>query len=122
MSSRQARGAAAEGWAHTHLEEHGLRLLARNWRCRLGELDLVMFEGDTLVFVEVRYRSHSRFGGAEYSVDAGKQRRVAAAAQVFLLAHPHWSRRPCRFDVVAIAAGDHRSPPLLNWIRGAFEH
>ncbi|MCL7461514.1 YraN family protein [Pseudomonas sp. NW5] len=120
--NRQTRGAVAEAWAQTHLEEYGLRLAARNWRCRLGELDLVMFEGDTLVFVEVRYRSHSGFGGAEYSVDARKQRRVAAAAQVFLLAHPQWSRRACRFDVVAIAAGNQHTPPLLNWIRGAFEH
>ena len=120
-ASRQARGQAAEGWALTHLEEHGLRLVARNWRCRLGELDLDMLDGDTLVFAEVRYRRHQAWGGAEYSVDAGKRRRVTAAAQVFLQAHPQWSRRPCRFDVIAIGAGDRHSPTRLNWIRGAFD-
>ncbi len=80
--TRQSAGQAAEGWALTHLEEHGMRLLARNWRCRLGELDLVMLDGDTVVFVEVRYRRHSAWGGAEGSVDARKRARVSAAAQV----------------------------------------
>lgn len=119
--SRQTRGQAAEGWAQTHLEEHGLQLLVRNWRCRLGELDLVMLDGDTLVFAEVRYRRHAAWGGAESSVDPRKQRRIAAAAQVFLQTHPQWSRRPCRFDVIAISPGDQHLPVQLNWIRGAFE-
>lgn len=120
-NARQASGQAAEGWALTHLEEHGLRLLARNWRCRLGELDLVMLDGDTLVFVEVRYRRHSAWGGAEGSVDARKRRRVANAAQVFLQQQPRWAQRPCRFDVVAIAPSAHGCAARLNWIRSAFD-
>ncbi|WP_455230283.1 YraN family protein [Geopseudomonas aromaticivorans] len=119
--TRQAMGQAAEGWAQTHLEEHGLRLLTRNWRCRLGELDLVMLDGDTVVFVEVRYRRHSAWGGAEGSVDARKRARVSAAAQVFLQQQSRWARHPCRFDVVAVAPADNSSPPRLNWIRGAFD-
>lgn len=118
---RQSIGQAAEGWAQTHLEEHGLRLLARNWRCRLGELDLVMLDGDTVVFVEVRYRSHRAWGGAECSIDARKRGRVSAAAQLFLQQQPRWARSPCRFDVVAVAPADGGSPPRLNWIRGAFD-
>ena len=120
-SPRQTIGQAAEGWALTHLEEHGLRLLARNWRCRLGELDLVMLDGDTVVFVEVRYRRHNAWGGAEASVDARKRSRVSAAAQVFLQQQPRWARRPCRFDVVAIGPAERVSPPRLNWIRSAFD-
>lgn len=121
MSESQQKGQAAEGWALTHLEEHGLRLVARNWRCRLGELDLVMLDGDTVVFVEVRYRRHAAWGGAEASVDARKRSRVAAAAQVFLQQQPRWAPYPCRFDVVAIAAAETNSAARLNWIRSAFD-
>lgn len=120
-NTRQESGQAAEGWALTHLEEHGLRLLERNWRCRLGELDLVMLDDDTVVFVEVRYRRHSAWGGAEASVDARKRSRVSAAALVFLQQQPRWAHRPCRFDVVAIGPAEPSSPPRLNWIRGAFD-
>ena len=120
-ATRPDMGQVAEGWAQTHLEEHGLRLLARNWHCRLGELDLVMLDGDTVVFVEVRYRRHSAWGGAESSVDARKQARVCAAAQVFLQQQPRWARHPCRFDVVAATPGERTSPPRLNWIRSAFD-
>lgn len=120
-SSRRDTGQAAEGWALTHLEEHGLRLLTRNWRCRLGELDLVMLDDDTVVFVEVRYRRHSAWGGAEASVDARKRARISAAAQVFLQQQQLWARHPCRFDVVAIGPAERRSSPQLNWIRGAFD-
>ena len=119
--TRQSAGQAAEGWALTHLEEHGLRLLARNWRCRLGELDLVMLDGDTVVFVEVRYRRHSAWGGAESSIDARKRQRVCAAAQLFLQQQSRWAHSPCRFDVVAIAPAERSAPPRLNWIRGAFD-
>lgn len=121
MSERRSLGQAAEGWALTHLEEHGLRLLERNWRCRLGELDLVMLDGDTLVFVEVRYRRHAAWGGAEASVDARKRGRLAAAAQVFLQQQPRWAQRPCRFDVVAIAPAEPSTAARLNWIRSAFD-
>lgn len=123
MSDRTRRetGQAAEGWALTHLEEHGLRLVERNWRCRLGELDLVMLDDVTVVFVEVRYRRHNTWGGAEASVDARKRARVSAAAQVFLLQQPRWARHPCRFDVVAIGPAEQGRPPQLNWIRGAFD-
>ena len=119
--TRQSAGQAAEGWALTHLEEHGLRLLARNWRCRLGELDLVMLDGDTVVFVEVRYRRHSAWGGAEGSVDARKRARVSAAALVFLQQQSRWSQCPCRFDVIAIGPAEHSAPARLNWIRSAFD-
>lgn len=77
-----------------------------------------MRDRDTLVFVEVRYRSHPGFGGGAASVDAGKRRRLVVAAQRFLLAHPEFAQAPCRFDVVE-AEGDPAAP-TLHWIRDAF--
>jgi putative endonuclease len=106
-------GDAKEQMACRYLQGQGLRLLARNHRCRHGEIDLIMRDADTLVFVEVRYRSSQRFGGAAQSVDAHKQRRLAAAAGHYLQGHP--SPLPCRFDVLAIGVGDR-----IDWIRHAF--
>ena len=113
MTERQARGARAEELARAHLERAGLKLLGRNYRCPQGEIDLVMADGDTLVFVEVRFRASAAFGSAAETVDARKRARVIAAAQHYLLAHP--ADRPCRFDVVA---GDGNAP--IEWLRDAF--
>jgi putative endonuclease len=115
---RRARGAGVEDAALAHLLAHGLRLLARNARCRLGELDLVMRDGTSVVFVEVRYRGHAEFGGGAASVDARKQRKLIRAAQVFLKREPSLAQAPCRFDVVE--AGGDPDRPDLRWIRAAF--
>jgi len=118
--STQQRGDAAEALARRHLEQHGLRLLAQNWRCRLGELDLVMLDADTVVFVEVRYRRHSAWGGAAESVDARKREKLCRAAQHFLQQESRWANYPCRFDVIAINA-DSQAPAQLDWIQNAFD-
>ncbi|WP_324779941.1 YraN family protein [Thiobacillus sedimenti] len=107
-------GQTAETRAASFLQAHGLRLVARNWRCRFGEIDLVMQDGATLVFVEVRLRTRSDFGGAAASVTAAKQRKLAAAARQYLSALK--TLPPCRFDVVALAG---EAPP--EWIRNAFD-
>jgi putative endonuclease len=108
-------GRAAEALAAAHLERHGLEIVARNYRCRRGEVDLIAADGETLVFVEVRLRSRADFGGAAGSIDGAKQRRIAIAARHFL------SRRravpPCRFDAVLLTRLDERA---IEWIRGAF--
>ncbi len=119
-SSRQTSGRAAEALARQHLEQQGLRLLAQNWLCRRGELDLVMLDGDTVVFVEVRYRRHAAWGGALESVDARKRGKLASAAEHFLQQESRWAKHPCRFDVVAIGADDS-SAARLNWIQNAFD-
>lgn len=121
--NHRLQGAQAEAAARRHLLRAGLTDVAANANFRLGELDLVMLEsgargGATLVFVEVRYRRDSRFGGGAMSVDASKQRKLVRAAQQFLLAHPRWAQTPCRFDVVE-AEGDPATPQL-HWIRDAF--
>ena len=118
--STQQRGDAAEALARQHLEQQGLRLLAQNWRCRLGELDLVMLDADTVVFVEVRYRRHSAWGGAAESVDARKREKLSRAAQHFLQQESRWAKYPCRFDVIAINA-DSQAPAQLDWIQNAFD-
>lgn len=118
--STQQRGDAAEAQARQHLEQHGLRLLAQNWRCRLGELDLVMLDADTVVFVEVRYRLHADFGGALGSIDGRKQQRLALAASMFLHKEFRWANHPCRFDVIALQGSGHAGQPL-QWLKNAFE-
>lgn len=115
----KSTGAACEDFALAHLAGAGLRLAARNWRCRFGELDLVMRDGEIVVFVEVRYRRGAAFGGAAASVDAGKRARLAHAAESFLSSHPELSRAPCRFDVVALAGNP--AAPNIEWHRNAFE-
>jgi len=109
-------GAAAEQRALQLLQREGLRLLARNWRCRGGELDLVMQDGDELVFVEVRARRHGDYGGAAGSVDQHKQRRLIHAAQTYLATTPAQTQMPARFDVVAF---EGERPP--QWLRAAFD-
>lgn len=115
---RRARGAAVEAAARALLIRRGLQDIATNARYRRGEIDLVMREGACVVFVEVRYRSHARFGGGAASVDVHKRRKLVRAAQLFLLAHPALANAPCRFDVIE-ADGDPQAPQL-NWLRDAF--
>jgi putative endonuclease len=108
------QGDIAEERARRHLEGYGLRTVARNFQSRFGELDLIMREQQTLVFVEVRYRRSSRFGGAIASIDAKKQRRLIATAHGYLQQHPH--NGPCRFDVIAISTTANE----IEWLQNAF--
>lgn len=117
---RQTAGREAEAYALRYLQEHGLQLIAQNWLCKRGELDLVMLDGDTVVFVEVRYRRHAAWGGALESVDLRKQQKLVLAAQLFLQNETRWADAACRFDVIAIEGSPDSGPPL-NWIKHAFE-
>jgi len=113
MSKTQDIGKDAEDRAAALLMRAGLRPMARNYRCRGGEIDLIMRDAEHLVFVEVRYRSHPAFGGALSSIGAGKRQRLIRAAQHYLMSSG-W-QGPCRFDVVGFdrdSGGD--------WIRDAF--
>lgn len=112
-TAKQVAGQAGEDAALEHLRKSGLRLVERNFRCKAGEIDLIMQEGGTLVFVEVRKRSNPHFGGAAASVTWQKQRRLIRAAQFYLLRFR--DPPPCRFDVVALEAGQ------INWLRNAIE-
>ena len=112
-TSAQQAGDEGEDVAARFLERNGLAIVARNYRTRFGEIDLVAREGETLVFVEVRLRSSGAFGGAASSVTEGKRRRIESAARRFLSGFRR--EPPCRFDVITIEAG------APTWLRAAFE-
>jgi putative endonuclease len=112
----RARGAVIEAEVEKWLSARGLVPVTRNSHAKGGEIDLIMRDGDTLVFIEVRYRASSRFGSALESVTATKQRRLIKAAR-FYLAH-HGLSCSCRFDVVGV---EGTSPRSIHWIRHAFE-
>jgi len=112
-------GQQAEELALKLLQSRGLELLTRNYRCRQGELDLVLEQAGTLVIVEVRYRRDAGFGSAAETVGAGKQHKVVLAAQNYLRCHPQLRRKPLRFDVVAVSEGE--PGPAVEWIQDAFQ-
>ena len=107
-------GQSAEARAEAYLVKQGLTLVTRNWRCRFGEIDLLMHDAGVLVFVEVRLRSRSDFGGAAASVTPAKQKKLLAAARQYLAALK--TLPLCRFDVVALSG---EAPP--EWIKNAFD-
>lgn len=118
MKSHQI-GRVLEQRARAYLEGRGLKHLAENVRCRSGEIDLVMIDGKTVTFVEVRGRRGEGFGSASESVTRTKQTRLIRAAEYFLATRPELARYACRFDVVAIDLND--DPDRLEWIKDAFE-
>ncbi|HUL45836.1 MAG TPA: YraN family protein [Steroidobacteraceae bacterium] len=120
LTQRQQSGRRAEDLAAEFLRAHGCEILERNYRRRLGELDLIALEGGVLVIAEVRTRAHARFGSAAASVDRHKQRRITRAAQQLLQQRAGLARFPVRFDVLVVS--DLSAPkPAIEWIRHAFE-
>jgi len=111
MTSRQEKGAAGEAAAAAYLMDRGLTVIARNFRVRGGEIDLVCRDGSNVVFVEVRLRSRSDYGGAAASITAAKQARLTLAARHWLARH---GEQACRFDCVLIEAGQ------IEWLKDAF--
>ena len=116
---RMLRGVAAEELAAQYLKVRGLKVLARNLRCKAGELDLVCLDGEVLAIVEVRQRGNVEFGGAAASVTYAKQRKIIRAAQFFLRRQKHWRNLPMRFDVLAID-GSPQGAHRVDWIKDAF--
>ena len=107
------RGESAEEHAHNFLIKQGLKPICRNFRCKQGELDLVMLDQQSLVIIEVRFRKSDKYGSAVESITPKKQSRIIAATQVYLASCK--TDRPIRFDVIAISGNDH-----INWIKNAF--
>ncbi|MDP1593283.1 MAG: YraN family protein [Gallionella sp.] len=109
-------GAQAERWAAEYLQRQGLKPVTQNYRSRFGEIDLIMQDGGTLVFIEVRQRSNARFGGAAASIDHHKQQRLIRTAQHYLA---NLGRiPPCRFDVVLMDDAEGRN---AEWLKNAFD-
>lgn len=110
----QIRGAAAESAGAVYLQQHGLKLLTKNYHSRFGEIDLIMQDGETLVFIEVRLRSQSHFGGAAASIDQRKQAKLIATAHLYLA---NLTRiPPCRFDALLLDGNTQ-----IEWVKNAFE-
>jgi len=118
-NERAARGADCEFLAAQFLEQHGLQVLARNLRCKAGELDLVCRDGDVLAIVEVRQRQRDDYGGALASVNVSKQRKIIRAARYFLENRAVLRSYTLRFDVVAVQ-GMPRGAHHIRWIKDAF--
>lgn len=124
ISAKQKQGASFEALALAFLQEQGLILIAQNWLCpKVGELDLVMRDHDTLgellVFIEVRQRTSHQYGGALDSISRHKQKKIIQTAQRFLTAHPQYHDYGCRFDVVSFDGKQTGSEPT-QWIQNAF--
>lgn len=117
LNKRRA-GARWEKKAESFLRSRGLNLLHRNFSCRFGEIDLVMEDGTTLVFVEVKYRADTWHGSGADAVTPQKQGRISRTAAWFLARNPDRAEQTCRFDVISI---DTRSGgQSINWIKDAF--
>ncbi|MBW8054990.1 MAG: YraN family protein [Nitrospira sp.] len=112
------QGHKAEHRACEHLIHHGLKLLERNYRTAFGEIDLIMEQHDFIVFVEVRYRRSENYGTPAETVDSRKQAKLRATAQHYLQRHKRASKRPCRFDVVAVTGAG--SKERVRWLQDAF--
>jgi putative endonuclease len=116
--NRQLRTATwGEGVAAVWLRLKGYRVLAQNWRCPVGEIDLVCLQRDTVVFVEVKTRSGTGHGAPEEAVDGPKRRRLLKLAGIYLAGHG-LADAPCRFDVVAVVRGG--LIPTLRHLKSAF--
>ena len=117
----KARGDTFEHQAAAWLRRcRGITVIARNFRARTGEIDIIARDSGHLVFIEVRARSPSRFAGAAASVDQRKQRRILRTAQLYLQQQPELAHLPCRFDVIAIEPRQSPTESPLIWIKGAF--
>ncbi|MDT8405879.1 MAG: YraN family protein [Methylococcales bacterium] len=112
QTDAQQRGQSGEDRALAVLQQQGLKLITRNFSCRLGELDLIMQDRETLVIVEVRYRADQRYGGALASITPAKQQKIVRATRFYLCQHP-WPG-PIRFDVLALTGDQHQ------WLKNAW--
>jgi putative endonuclease len=112
-------GSGAERAAERFLSRRGLEPVTRNFRCRLGEIDLVALDDNELVFVEVRYRGPGSFSRAGLTVDMHKQRKLVRTAALYVTRYPRFGMSVMRFDVVAIDVDEHGTE-TIDWIRDAF--
>ena len=113
-------GQAGEAAALNHLKELGFRVLARDWRSRIGQIDIVAEDGDTVVLVEVKARRGTTFGLPEEAVDTRKRRKLRALLEVYRI-QTHRQRQPCRIDVLGLLLDDRLTVTRVEHIRGAVQ-
>ena len=123
MLTTREQGEYTENLACQYLEQKGFKLIEKNFNCKVGEIDLIMRDDDSLVFVEVRYRKSNHFGSAAESITANKQSKLIKTASLYLQRHDKLNKYPARFDVVSIT-GPIKSENIenidFNWIKNAF--
>lgn len=112
-------GQSAEQLAITYLKKQNCKLYHQNFRCKAGEIDLIVQDGNSLVFVEVRYRRQENFGTAAETVNHTKQAKLIKTAQWYLLHQKRDPQTVCRFDVISVT-GDLEQDPQIQWIKNAF--
>ncbi|HEY7884271.1 MAG TPA: YraN family protein [Cellvibrionaceae bacterium] len=112
-------GQQGEQLAEAFLKHQGLVTEARNYRHRVGEIDLIMLDGDVRVFIEVRLRQHRNFSSASESITRSKQQKIIRAAEAYLQQHDPNARLACRFDVIALSSLEPQAAP--EWIKSAFD-
>lgn len=112
----QEKGRLAEEKALAHLTQHGFKLVMQNYRCRLGEIDLIMRDRDYLVFIEVRSRVSTDFGGGLASITYAKRQKIIKSAVHYMMTHKEQSNLAMRFDVISI---DGKSA-VITWLKNAF--
>ena len=118
MANTLQIGQATEAAALQFLLRHGLSLITKNYRCQFGEIDLIMKDGNTVIFIEVRYRKHLQFGGSASSITAKKQKKIMNTALHFL--QHHQTDTASRFDVIAMSPSETKIPYTIDWIQNAF--
>ncbi|MEH6825418.1 MAG: YraN family protein [Motiliproteus sp.] len=115
------KGEKIEQQVEQYLQQQGLHSLRRNFSAACGEIDLIMQQQQTLVFVEVRFRRTARYGSAAESVNVSKQRRICKTAALFLQQHPQYQNYQCRFDVVACHPDNSSQTLQIEWLNNAFD-
>lgn len=119
MSPAQKIGATAEAFAEQYLKKQGLTLIAKNFLCKQGEIDLIMQENETIVFIEVRHRKNANYGSAVETVTWQKQNKIIKAATLFMMKHDWHEKKSVRFDVFA-CQGSLEAKPEITWVKQAF--
>ncbi len=119
LKNKREIGESLEDFALKFIQNHGLRIVTKNYFCKMGEIDIIARDEQNFVFIEVRYRSSDAFGGSEASVGKKKQRRIILAAAHYLQKNGLNNKTACRFDVVALTG--KVTQLKYNWIKGAFD-
>ena len=114
-------GETAEHDACDYLRKNNLQLITRNYRCRFGEIDLIMHDQQTLVFVEVRYRKNSLYGSGAESITQAKQNKLIKTASYYLQQNNQASRYSSRFDVISMSHSTSTNETKIDWIKDAFQ-
>ena len=117
----RGKGLRFEQLAREFLQNKGLRAVTSNYHCRGGEIDLIMRDGDTLCFIEVKYRGSDAFGGAAYSISRAKQEKIIRCALHYIARHAQVQQSAYRFDVIFIQPGGPRGADRFEWITSAFD-